>query len=100
MNVEFAGVDPNKAIEHGKLYFVEAHGGFKPDANHQPMIERVLAAMPPTPGGSKWEVNPSDGPGVSYIVAGKRIGAGGDITGIKQVDAIRFPLRLVRTVEE
>jgi hypothetical protein len=100
MNVEFAGVDANAALAHDKLYFVEAHGGFKPDVNQQPMVERVLAAMPPTPEGSRWEVNPSDGPGVSYIVAGKRIKAGGDIAGIKQVDAIRIPLRLVRTVEE
>ncbi len=95
--IEFAGVDPNKAIEHGKLYFIEAHGGFKPDANHQPMVERLIAAMPPAPEGSRWEVNPSDGPGVSMFVAGKSIK---DPTGIKQVDAIRFPLRLVRTVEE
>lgn len=98
--VEFSGVDPEKAVEHGKLYFAEAHGGFKPSMNHQPLIEKLVASMPPPPDGSKWEINPQDGPGISFYVAGKRLKATEDISALKQVDAIRIPLRLVRVTEE
>lgn len=97
--VEFDGIDPNEPMQRDVVYILEAHGSFKPNANVQPLVEALQKQLPAAPEGTAWEVNPSDGPGIAFVVAGKRYGAGSDISYIKQVDAIRIPVKLVDKTE-